>query len=191
MYNLVIQLHPKPGNDIFPCMRASPLTMMISDSSFDPPSLFSPSPDGHPGDLLLPPPPESVSVLKPCSFSLLPGDRSDPWRGQTLPGDSTATEAVHGSSITFRPAGQPSSHLASQPASQPTCPPRSRNTLCLIPALPASSTAHSLRFLLPSLLISCLFRAHLSQGGVGTGEDLTPRCNRGDTKYTFASRRES
>lgn len=65
---------------------------------------------------------ESVSFLKPCPFSLLPGDRSDPWRGQTLPGDSPAPEDVHGSSITFwanQPASQPASQSTNQPTSHP------------------------------------------------------------------------
>lgn len=168
LHDLVIQLHPKPGNYIFPCMRASPLTMMISDSSFDPPSLFSPSPDGHPGDLLLPPPPESVSVLKPCSFSLLPGDRSDPWRGQTLPGDSTATEAVHGSSITFRPAGRPSSHLASQPASPPAHRAHAIHSASSPPSLhPLPLTPYVSSFLLFSFPASFALIYH--KGGLGRG----------------------
>lgn len=41
--------------------------------------------------------------LKPCSFSLLPGDHLDPRCGQTLPRDSPETEAMHSSSITFHP----------------------------------------------------------------------------------------
>lgn len=41
--------------------------------------------------------------LKPCSFTLLPGDHLDPRHGQTLPRDSPETEAMHSSSITFHP----------------------------------------------------------------------------------------
>lgn len=57
-----------------------------------------PQPQSHQGDHFCP-----RLCLKPCSFSLLPGDRLDLWRGQTLPRDSPETGAMHSSSITFHP----------------------------------------------------------------------------------------
>lgn len=54
--------------------------------------------------------------LRPCSSSLLPGDRLDLWCGQMLPRDAPETEAMHGSSITFHPPSPPCS-----PTPTPNC----------------------------------------------------------------------